>query len=117
MERSKSHAAIILSTLAAIYGLIFMERTAPGLVTPELLVLFHISPATLSLMTMAQYLVYAVLQIPVAIGGTRFRPERLLVLGTVADGVGTLLFAVSHSFGLLGSLCYGSGITGRRRIG
>ena len=101
MERSKSHALIILSTVAAIYGLIFMERTAPGLVTPELLALFHISPAVLSLMTMGQYLVYAVLQIPVAIGGTHFRTERLLVIGTVADGVGTLLFALSHSFAMV----------------
>lgn len=101
MERSRTHALVILSTVAAIYGLIFMERTAPGLVTPELLVLFHISPAVLSLMTMGQYMVYAALQIPVAVGGARFRPERLLVIGAVADGLGTVMFAESHSFAMI----------------
>ncbi len=78
-----------------------MERTAPGLVTGQLLTTFHITVTTLSWMTMGQYLIYALLQIPVALGARRFRPERLLVIGTLADGFGTLLFGSSHSFGLI----------------
>ena len=98
MEQRRWHAAIILAVLALTYALIFMERTAPGLVTPELLKLFHVSPSVLSLMTLGQYLVYAMLQIPVAASARRFRPEHMLVLGTVADGLGTIMFAMSHSF-------------------
>ena len=93
--------ALVLVTVATIYALIFMERTAPGLITTQLLRTFQIRVSTLSWMTMGQYLIYALLQIPVAIGGRRFRPERLLVMGTLADGLGTLLFGASHSFGLI----------------
>lgn len=92
---------LVLVTVAAIYALIFMERTAPGLVTTQLLKTFHIQVSTLSWMTMGQYLIYALLQIPVAIGARRFRPERLLVMGTLADGLGTLLFGASHRFGFI----------------
>lgn len=101
MEQKRWHAGLILAILALTYGLIFMERTAPGLVTPDLLRQFHISPSTLSLMTLGQYLVYALLQIPVALGARRFRPEYLLALGAIADGGGTLIFSLSHSFAMV----------------
>lgn len=97
----KLKPVLILVTVATIYGLIFMERTAPGLITTQLLQTFHIRVSTLSWMTMGQYLIYALLQIPVAIGARRFRPERLLVVGTLADGLGTVLFGTSHDFGLI----------------
>ena len=97
-SKTKRHALAILLTVATIYGLIFMERTAPGLVTPVLLHRFQLSPETLTLMTVGQYLVYALMQVPVAVGGTRYRPELLLLVGSFADGAGTLLFSVSPSF-------------------
>jgi len=88
----------VFLTVALIYGLIFMERTAPGLVTPELLHLYRVSPAVLSLMTLAQYFVYATLQVPVTWVGQRWPAEALLVAGAVLDGVGTVLFGLSHTF-------------------
>ncbi len=80
------------------YCLVFMQRTAPGLVSQKLMAEYAITPAVLSLMTVAQYLTYAVLQIPVGLFASRFHPERLLVLGTVLDGVGTIVFGASGSF-------------------
>jgi len=97
-SKTQRHGLLILLTVASIYGLIFMERTAPGLVTPELLRRFHLVPTTLTLMTVGQYFIYALMQVPVAVGGTRYRPELLLLVGTVADGLGTLLFSWSPSF-------------------
>ncbi|NMP20887.1 MFS transporter [Sulfobacillus harzensis] len=101
MESRRWQAILILLVLALTYGLIFMERTAPGLVTPELMRQFHLTPGILSLMTIGQYLVYAVLQIPVALGARRFRAEHLLVVGTVFDGMGTVMFGLSHSFSMV----------------
>lgn len=98
MQLRRWYPLIILAVIALTYGLIFMERTAPGLVTPEIMRRFHVNPGLISLMTIGQYLVYAALQIPVALVAPKFRPERLLVLGTVLDGIGTLLFGMSHSF-------------------
>ncbi len=101
MQRRRWYPWIILTALALTYGLIFMERTAPGLVTPEIMHRFRVSPGLISLMTIGQYLVYAALQVPVALMAPKFRPERLLVVGTVLDGVGTLLFGMSHSFAMV----------------
>ncbi len=98
MDSARRHAFFILLTVALIYGLIFMQRTAPGLVTPYLLHQFDLDPQTLTLMTVGQFLMYALLQVPVAVSGTRHRPELLLVIGTLADGAGTVLFALSPGF-------------------
>jgi MFS family permease len=84
--------------LAVIFGLVFMQRTGPGLVGPTLIRTFHITPVVLSAMTVVQYLAYAVLQIPVGYWGQRYGPERFIVLGTILDGVGTLVFGGAPSF-------------------
>lgn len=88
----------IVLLLAVIFGLIFMQRTGPGLVGPTLIRTFHVTPVVLSAMTVVQYLAYAVLQIPVGYWGQRYGPERFIVLGTVLDGVGTLVFGGAPSF-------------------
>lgn len=80
------------------YCLIFMQRTAPGLISQKLMAQYAITPATLSLMTVAQYLTYAALQIPVGLFASRIHPERLLVLGSLFDGLGTIMFGTSASF-------------------
>jgi predicted MFS family arabinose efflux permease len=93
-----SAPSLLVLLLAVIFGLIFMQRTGPGLVGPTLIRTFHVTPVALSTMTVVQYLAYAVLQIPVGYWGQRYGPERFIVWGTVLDGVGTLVFGGAPSF-------------------
>lgn len=94
----RRHALRVFFILATIFGLVFMQRTGPGLVTPTLIRQFHVTPVTLSFMTVAQYLAYALLQIPVGYWGQRYGPERFVALGTILDGAGTVFFGLAHNF-------------------
>ncbi|AUW93480.1 hypothetical protein BXT84_05575 [Sulfobacillus thermotolerans] len=94
----RSTAWLIFVTVSAMYCLVFMQRTGPGLIAQKLMEQYAIAPTTLSLMTVAQYLTYAALQIPVGLFAVRMHPERLLALGAFCDGLGTILFGTSTSF-------------------
>ncbi|WP_134159858.1 MFS transporter [Alicyclobacillus sacchari] len=102
-QESRYRWAVFFAVLLAYY-LIVSQRTAPGLITNQLMHTFHISAATIGLMGSLQFLAYAVLQIPVGLLSDRFGPNRFLVIGAFLDGLGTLLYSISgNEYMLMGS--------------
>lgn len=91
----------IMCLLSISYLLAFMQRTGPGVIALRLQHDFHITAATLGMLSSIQYLLYMILQIPVGLSGDRFGPEKLLFSGVLFDGVGTLFFANAHLFVIL----------------
>ncbi|WP_281759756.1 MFS transporter [Alicyclobacillus hesperidum] len=102
-QDSRYRWAVFFAVLLAYY-LIVSQRTAPGLITNQLMHTFHISAAAIGLMGSLQFLSYALLQIPVGLLSDRFGPNRFLVVGALLDGLGTLLYSVSgNEYMLMGS--------------
>lgn len=87
----------VFATVLTAYLLIASLRTAPGLITVQLMQEFSVTASTIGLLTSIQFLAYAGLQIPVGILTDRFGPNRFLILGTLLTGVGTLIYSLAPS--------------------
>ncbi|MCY0891952.1 MAG: MFS transporter [Acidibacillus sp.] len=83
------------------YLLAFMQRTGPGVISNTLQRQFHVTAAVLGTLSSIQYFLYMVMQIPVGISGDKFGPERLLAVGVLLDGTGTVIFSLAHTFAWL----------------
>lgn len=98
-QSSQRWLIFVLITLS--YLLIFTQRTGPGVISNHLQVVFHVTSAQLGMISSIQYLLYMILQIPVGVLADRLGPARLLVVGMMLDGIGTLGFSLSNSFSIL----------------
>lgn len=85
----------IFYTVLIVYFLVVSQRTAPGLITDQLMKQFDVSAAMIGLMTSVQFLAYASLQIPIGLLSDRYGPNRFLILGALFNGVGTILYSVA----------------------
>jgi MFS family permease len=75
--------------------MIFSQRTAPGIITDTLMKQFQIPASTMGILAGVQYLAYMSLQIPLGIWADKYGPYRFLLVGTLLDGVGTILYSVA----------------------
>ncbi|WP_273127947.1 MFS transporter [Bacillus weihaiensis] len=98
MEKQRSpYRWVVFGTVLFTYFLIVSQRTAPGLITDQLMKDFQVSAATIGLLTSIQFLAYAGLQIPIGILSDRFGPNVFLITGTLLNGMGTILYSVSST--------------------
>ena len=70
------------------------QRTAPGLITDEIMRDFHVSAATIGLLASMQFLIYTGLQIPMGILADRFGPNYFLIVGAALTGLGTIIYSL-----------------------
>lgn len=103
MEKQTSNFRwVVLVSVLMGYFLIVTQRTAPGLISDQLMKDFDISAATIGLLTSMQFLAYSGLQIPIGILSDRFGPNFFLIVGTVINGIGTFIYSLaSNEMGLL----------------
>lgn len=103
MEKQTSNFRwVVLVSVLMGYFLIVTQRTAPGLISDQLMKDFDISAATIGLLTSMQFLAYSGLQIPIGILSDRFGPNFFLIVGTVINGIGTFMYSLaSNEMGLL----------------
>lgn len=76
----------------------FFQRVAPGVMTCELMQDFHISASGLGHLSGLYFYSYMAMQIPTGILADTLGPRKLLTIGCVVAGAGTLLFALSPQF-------------------
>ncbi|WP_458414748.1 MFS transporter [Schinkia sp. CFF1] len=96
MEKENSkHRWIVFGSVLFVYFLIVSQRTAPGLITDQLMKDFEISASVIGLLTSIQFLAYAGLQIPIGILSDRFGPNYFIIAGTLLNGLGTILYSVA----------------------
>jgi MFS family permease len=91
----------VFATVLFAYFLIVSQRTAPGLITDQLMNEFKISASTIGLIASIQFMAYAVLQVPIGVLSDRFGPNIFLISGALLDGVGTLIYSLSPNEGFL----------------
>lgn len=96
MDKQESrYRWVVFATTLVAYFLIISQRTAPGLITDQLMKDFHVSATVIGLMSSIQFFAYAGLQIPVGLVSDRYGPNRFLIIGTLLTGIGSLLFSVA----------------------
>lgn len=94
-QQNSTYRWVVFATVLTAYLLIASLRTAPGLITVQLMHEFSVTASTIGLLTSIQFLAYAGLQIPVGILTDRFGPNLFLIFGTLLTAVGTLIYSLA----------------------
>ena len=90
---------VVFASVLFTYILISSQRTAPGLITDQVMLDFNVTATTIGLLTSIQFFVYTGLQIPMGILADRFGPNFFLIIGAILTGVGTIIYSLgSHEF-------------------
>jgi sugar phosphate permease len=93
-QNSRYRWVVFVSVLFT-YFLIVSQRTAPGLISDQIMKDFNLTAATIGLLTSIQFLAYTGLQVPIGILSDRFGPNVFLIMGTLLNGIGTFLYSVA----------------------
>lgn len=90
---------VVFASVLFTYLFMSSQRTAPGLITDQVMVDFHVTATTIGLLTSIQFFVYTGLQIPIGILADRFGPNFFLIIGAILTGVGTIIYSLgTHEF-------------------
>jgi sugar phosphate permease len=90
---------VVFASVLFTYLLMSSQRTAPGLITDQVMLDFHVTATTIGLLTSIQFFVYTGLQIPMGILADRFGPNFFLIIGAILTGGGTILYSLgTHEF-------------------
>ena len=100
-----SPPATLVRTRRIVYGIVlasfvlsFFHRTAPAAIASELTRAFAISGTVLGTLAATYFYVYTILQIPVGVLADTLGPRRILSVGSLVAGVGSLLFALAPTW-------------------
>jgi sugar phosphate permease len=105
----KRRRLLMLAVVVCAYVLSFFQRFAPAGIAQDLAAAFQTSAASLGVLAATYFYVYTVMQVPTGILVDTLGPRRILALGGLVAGGGSLLF------GLAGSL--DGALAGRTLIG
>jgi sugar phosphate permease len=94
---------------AVFYLGVFFLRTAPAVMTSELMRDFHIGAASLGNLSAFYFYAYVAMQIPVGVLTSSMGARKLLTIGAITAGLGTFLFGTADNFVLA---CAGRAIVG-----
>lgn len=90
---------VVFASVLFTYLLMASQRTAPGLITDQLMRDFQVTASTIGLLTSIQFFVYTGLQIPMGILADRYGPNFFLIVGAILTGVGTIIYSLgTHEF-------------------
>jgi sugar phosphate permease len=99
--------------VGAAYVLSFFHRIAPGAITGELRAAFGASGAELGALAAAYFAAYTAMQVPTGILVDGLGPRRIVTLGGVVAGVGSIVFGLAPGLALaaVGRALVGLGVS------
>ncbi|HWL22493.1 MAG TPA: MFS transporter [Ureibacillus sp.] len=100
-KQESSYRWVVYGTALFAYFLIVTLRTAPGLITDQLMKDFQVTAAVIGIISSISFVAYASLQIPSGLLSDRFGPNRFLILGTLLTGIGSILYSTASNEYLL----------------
>src|SRR5262245_2914054 len=111
---SSGVAVPLVATLISIYIVSQFLRNSIGVIAPNLAAELVLSPAEIGLLSSVFFLVFAAVQIPLGMALDRFGPRLCLMVGAAITVVGTVVFALATSPGvlILGRALLGMGTAG-----
>ncbi|MFA9557943.1 MFS transporter [Evansella sp. AB-rgal1] len=96
MDRHNSRFRwFVFASVLFTYLFMSSQRTAPGLITDQIMLDFQVTATTIGLLASIQFLVYTILQIPMGILADRFGPNFFLIIGAVLTGLGTIIYSLA----------------------
>ncbi len=109
----KRRRLIILAVVVAAYVLSFFQRFAPAGIAQDLAAAFQTSAASLGVLAATYFYVYTIMQVPTGILVDTLGPRRILFLGGIIAGGGSLLFGMAESLdaALVGRTLIGLGVS------
>ena len=109
----KRRRLIALGVVVVAYMLSFFQRFAPAGIAQDLAASFQTSAASLGVLAATYFYVYTVMQVPTGILVDTLGPRRILLLGGVIGGGGSLLFGMAESLdaALAGRTLIGLGVS------
>ena len=104
---------IALAVIVAAYVLSFFQRFAPAGIAQDLAASFQTSAASLGVLAATYFYVYTLMQVPTGILVDTLGPRRILLLGGIVAGGGSLLFGMAESLNaaLIGRTLIGLGVS------
>jgi sugar phosphate permease len=84
---------VVFVSVLLTYLLMSSQRSAPGLITEQVMKEFHVTATTIGLLTSMQFFVYTSLQIPMGILADRYGPNFFLIIGAIVTGLGTIIYS------------------------
>lgn len=111
--QQRRRRVLALSVIIAAYVLSFFQRFAPAGIAPDLMESFNASASSLGLLAATYFYVYTVMQVPTGILVDTLGPRRILLIGCVVGGVGSLIFGMAPNLevALLGRTLIGLGVS------
>lgn len=100
MEKQNSRFRwVVFGCVLFTYLFMSSQRTAPGLITTEVMRDFQVTASTVGLLASIQFFVYTGLQIPMGILADRYGPNFFLIIGAILTGMGTIIYSLgNHEF-------------------
>lgn len=101
------------SLVALAYILSFFHRFAPAAIATDLQQAFQASGAELGALAATYFYVYSVMQIPTGVLVDTFGPRRILAIGGLVAGAGSILFGLANGLAVasVGRLLVGLGVS------
>ncbi|AWE08784.1 MFS transporter [Lysinibacillus sp. 2017] len=97
-QNSKYRWVVFVSVMLT-YLLMASQRTAPGLITDQVMRDFNVTASTIGFLASIQFFIYTGLQIPMGILADRFGPNYFLIVGATLTGIGTIIYSLgTHEF-------------------
>ncbi len=109
----KRRRQIALAVVVAAYVLSFFQRFAPAGIAQDLAASFQTSAASLGVLAATYFYVYTIMQVPTGILVDTLGPRRILFIGGMIAGGGSLLFGMAQSLdaALVGRTLIGLGVS------
>lgn len=104
---------LALGIVALAYVLSFFQRFAPAAISQDLATAFQTTAASLGVLAATYFWVYTVMQVPTGILVDTLGPRRILLLGGLMGGAGSLLFGLAPTlqWALVGRTLVGLGVS------
>ena len=112
-NEQKKHRWLALAVVAVGYILSFFQRFAPAGIAQDLASTFQTSAASLGALASTYFYVYTLTQIPTGVLVDTLGPRRILAMGGLVGGIGSLLFGFAPTFAwaLVGRTLIGLGVS------
>jgi len=111
--QERRRRTVALSIVVAAYVLSFFQRFAPAGIAQDLVASFNTTASSLGVLAATYFYVYTLMQVPTGILVDTFGPRRILLLGGIVGGAGSLLFGLAPGLelALVGRTLIGLGVS------
>lgn len=104
---------LVLAVVVLAYVLSFFQRFAPAGIAQDLAASFQISATSLGVLAASYFYVYTIMQVPTGILVDTLGPRRILLVGGLVAGAGSVLFGLAPTLdlALVGRTLVGLGVS------